>query len=261
MKRSILFIVLACFLAGPALAATSDTALQVLILGNQKHSLEQSLNAVPTAAVVVDPSVLLSPATLFGIAEPRLVAIAPSDPALADKVAVPLVIILGTKKEAVWDLYAKVIEQAPELVHALIKGQTSMLGAMVSPVDNSVEILGVHPELLVMAGRYILAESGAVQAVEDPTPKPVISEELVQQPAKGSAPVDKAQVEAEPAVTQEEVAPDTDVEAILEAIIPDQDKAEVAESSGGGLGFFGVLLFIAALVGTIVFMDKTVLRP
>lgn len=262
MKRSILFVVLACFLAGPALAGTSDTALQLLILGNQKHSLEQSLNAVPTAAVVVDPSVLLSPATLFGIAEPRLVAITPTDPALADKVAVPLVIVLGTKKEAVWDLYARILAQAPELVHALIKGSTSMLGALVNPVDNSIDILGVHPELLVLAGKYLLTESGAGNIEEDAV-QPVAPVQESEQPVKGTAPVDKVQVEdtaPEPASSQEEVVQGDDVEAILEAITPEQEKPEVAESSGGGIGFFGILLFIVALIGTIVYMEKTVLK-
>lgn len=249
MKRSIFFIVLAFFWSGSVLADTSDTALRLLILGNQKYALEQSLGVAPVAAVVVDPSVTLSPTALFNVFEPHLVTIAPSDSALANKVAVPLVIILGTEKKAIWDLYAQVLAQAPDLIPALIKGETSMLGAMVYAESNTVEILGVHPDLLVIAGKYMLGQSSLGQSIKDsavqPVP-PVLTDSAV------------SSEEAKTIVQEQEAQ---DMEAQLQVVASDQlEQPEAAESSSGGLGFWGVLLFVAALVGTIVYMDKTVLK-
>lgn len=237
MKRSIFFIVLVCWLAGPALASTSDTALHLLMLGNQKHALEQSFGAAPTAAVVVDPSVLLAPSTLFGISEPGLVTIDPKDSALAAKIAVPLVIVLGTDQEAVWDLYAKILKQAPDLIHALIKGQSSMYGAVVHAENNAVEILGVHPDLLVIAGQYILGKSTAQEDSEQ---------------------AQEAEADAMDATSDQDQA---DQEAGLGDLAVEQIENNIdAQSSGGGLGFFGILLFIVALIGTIMYMDKTILK-
>ena len=56
----------------------------------------------------------------------------------------------------VWSAYAGVLKKSPALVQAVLKGQTSVLGATLNAEDGSVNILGPHPDLLVMAGQYIL---------------------------------------------------------------------------------------------------------
>ena len=37
--------------------------------------------------------------------------------------------------------------------------------------------------------------------------------------------------------------------------------AEEATSEGGGFGFFSFVIFVLLLIGTVIFMDKTVLKP
>lgn len=250
MKRSISLAVLLCFLAGSALAGAPETALQLLTLGSQKRTLEQSIEPATIATIIADQSVTLSPATLFGISESRLTVTSPSDQALNEKLTAPLVIVLGTEESAIWKTYAEILSNSPELIHAVLKGQTSVLGAIANAESNTVDILGAHPDLLVMAGQYILGKPAQPAQVEE-------TKDNVETPAETPA-------ESAPEAPAEESKADNPAAASPEAHdAAPADKAEhvqEAQSSGGGFGIIGVLLFVAALVGTIVYMDKTVLK-
>lgn len=288
MKRIFSLSMLLCFLASSALAATSDEALKLLILGNQKYVLENSVEADLAATVIVDPAIETSPATLFGMPDSRLKVIK-ADSVVLDGRFTPVIIVLGTDEENVWGVYGEVLTQSPSLVQAVLKGETSVLGATVNAEDGVVSILGTHPDLMVMAGQYILgapaqkstpkadsstkktestpepaskkaeSTSAAVKNVEmdstkkaDSSSKPA-SEKTESTPAKTKvaeivADTKNAEQEAEPVAELQEAPASPNAPAI------DEPK------TGGGTTFLSVLLVVAGIIGVVILMDKTILK-
>jgi hypothetical protein len=250
MKRILLLATLFCAIAGTALAAASENALKAMALGNQKHVLEQTLAAGPLAVIVADAAIQASPADLFGMDESRIgVVTAPFDAktgltVTAKDIVTPLILILGQEEAAVWAVYANTVKASPDLIHAAMKGQVTVLGALLDAESGAVTILGAHPDLSVLVGQYLLGITTETEAA----PETKVEE--------AATPADQ------PAATAEEKHEDAKVAPAPEAGHDEAKAASQAEpASGGGGGFLGVILFIAALIGTVVFLDKTVLKP
>jgi hypothetical protein len=247
MKRIILLATLFCAIAGTALAAAPENALKAMALGNQKHVLEQTLAAGPLAVVVVDAAIQASPADIFGMDASRVgVVKAPFDAktgltVTAKDIVTPLILILGQDADAVWAVYANTVKASPDLIHAAMKGQVTVQGALLDAKTGAVTILGAHPNLSAMVGQYLLG----ITKEADEAPEAKVEE--------AAAPADQ------PATAVEEKHDEAD--AAPAAGHDDAKAAPQAEPASGGGGFLGVILFIAALIGTVVFLDKTVLKP
>ncbi len=243
MKRIISLTVMFCAITASALAAAPETALKALTLGNEKFAMEQTLKAGPVAIVIADPAITQAPEALFSLSESQVTVIrtetafGPETSAAvqAKDLVAPLVLVLGLDEESVWAVYANALQASPELIHAVLKGQVSAVGATVDASTGTVKILGAHPDLQTLVGQYLLgvAPEKAVAVT----------------PETG----DQAAPAAEPAASENHEAP---AETTHEA-----PKVEgEAQASGGGSGVMLVILFVAALVGAVIFMDKTVLK-
>ncbi len=248
MKRILLLATLFCAIAGTALAAAPENALKAMALGNQKHVLEQTLAAGPLAVIVADAAIQASPADIFGMDESRIgVVKAPFDAktgltVTAKDIVTPLILILGQDADAVWTVYANTVKASPDLIHAAMKGQVTVQGALLDTTTGAVTILGAHPDLSSMVGQYLLGITKEAEAAPEAKAE------------EAAAPADQ------PAAAVEEKHEDATA-AAPEAGHDDAKAASHAEpASGGGGGFLGVILFIAALIGTVIFLDKTVLK-
>ena len=261
MKRILSLTVLLCAVAASALAFAPETALKTLTLGNEKYALEKTLEGAPVAIVIVDPAIDVPVADLFGLPESELVTIKPEGEfgpgtSLAVQGAdltAPLVVVLGLNEDAVWAAYAATLQASPALIHAVLKSQVSALGAVLDAGSGSVKILGAHPDLQTLVGQYLLGtpEEAAPEA-QAVTEAATEAETMVQ-----AEPAAKEQHEA--AEVAEEHTAASHQEAAAEEIGHAPEAGMPAEQSGGS-GFMLVLLFVAALVGVVVFMDKTVLK-
>lgn len=267
MKRILSLTVLLCAVAASALASAPESALKALTLGNEKHALEKTLEGAPVAIVVADPTIGTPVPDLFGLPESKLVVIKPEgefgpDTNLAVQdadLAAPLVMVLGLSEDAVWTAYAGILEASPALIHAVLKGQVSALGAVLDAESGSVKVLGAHPELQALVGQYLLGapseatpEAGSETAIE-----PVAEDAPVAAEAKTEVAATETEDHEAPATAVGEDEAPAHQEADAAAHAP---EAEAAAQKSGGSGFMLVLLFVVALVGTVVFMDKTVLK-
>ncbi len=243
MKRIISLTVMFCAIAASALAAAPETALKALTLGNEKFAMEQTLKAGPVAIVIADPAITQAPEALFSLSESQVTVIRTeaafgletSAAVQAKDLVAPLVLVLGLDEESVWAVYANALKASPELIHAVLKGQVSAVGATVDASTGTVKILGAHPDLQTLVGQYLLGVAPEKAAAATPETG------------------DQAAPAAEPAASENHDAP---AEATHEA-----PKVEgEAQASGGGSGVMLVILFVVALVGAVVFMDKTVLK-
>lgn len=258
MKRILSLTVLLCAVAASALASAPESALKALTLGNEKYALEKTLDGAPVAIVIADPAITAPVAELFGLPESKLVTIRPEGEfgpgtSLAvhgDDLAAPLVMVLGLNEDAVWAAYAGTLTASPALVHAVLKGQVSALGAVLDAQSGSVKILGAHPELQTLVGQYLL------DLPSETAPQTTVA------PAEAASETQQAAAEEKhdtpEAATSEDAAP-LHQKAAPDAANHASETGEAAQKSGGS-GFMLVLLFVAALVGTVVFMDKTVLK-
>jgi hypothetical protein len=266
MKRILFLTLLFCTVAASAPAAAPEAALQALIMGNEKYTLQQSLEPATLAIIVADPAIDTPLADLFGLPESRLAVIRPagtfgSETSLSVKdsdLIAPLVVILGQDQDAVWAVYANIVLASPDLIHAVLKGRVSAQGAVVDS-EGMVTVLGAHPELQTQVGRYLL---GAAAPAEPEATVDAPAEAAVEAAAETQTALPPAEEEAgaQDAAAEESVAqPEEAVPAVVEAA-PAAASAKDAQSSGGGSGVLIAILFIAALVGTIVYMEKTVLK-
>ena len=164
MKRILSLTVLFCAVAASALAAAPEAALKALALGNEKFVLEQSLEPAPVAIVIADPAISVPVTNLFGLAEPKLAVVKPEGgfgpktglAVQGTDISVPLIVVLGLEEDAVWAVYANTLVASPDLIHAVLKGQISVVGAVVDAQSGAVRILGAHPELQILVGQYLL---------------------------------------------------------------------------------------------------------
>lgn len=271
MKNVISLVVLLCVFAGSALASAPEAALKALNLGNEKYVLEQSLKAAPIALVVADEAIAQEPAALFGLSADQLATVrAPftAGSGLTVKAAdikAPMILVLGLDEAAIWDVYATTLLASPDLVHAVLKGQVAVQGALLNAETGAVTLLGAHPEQQVMVGRYLLGKA----------PEAAPAGEKAE--AAEAAPAgEKAEAETAPAgeqATEQAAAPaEAHAEPAVEAAAPAEAAAEPAEAhagaaavahaenESGGSGFMTVILFVLALIGAVVFLDKVVLK-
>ncbi|PKN41612.1 MAG: hypothetical protein CVU60_09445 [Deltaproteobacteria bacterium HGW-Deltaproteobacteria-18] len=272
MKRILSLTVLFCAVAVSALAAAPEAALKALTLGNEKFVLEQSLAPAPLAIVIADPAISVPAADLFGMSESRIAVVKPEGgfaptTGIAVKSAdltAPLVVVLGLTEDAVWTVYANTLVASPDLIHAVMKGQISAVGAVVDAQSGAVTVLGAHPELQILVGQYLLTlpsgteAEGAAEPASEVAPETAAAAEA--QAALAPAAEEKADTETHEAMVQEDAAPAESHAAPAETVhAAAADDAQAAQESGGS-GFMLVLVFIGALIGVIVFMDKTVLK-
>ena len=236
MKKVISLAVLLCVLAVSALAATPESALKALSLGNEKYILEKSLKAKPLAIVVMDESIAQEPAALFNLAAEQVGSVrAPfgADTGLtvaAKDITAPLMLVLGLDEASVWAVYANTLAASPDLIHAVLKGQVAVQGALLDADTGAVKLIGAHPEQQTMVGRYLLGMAAEAPAAE----------------------------KVEPADAHAEAAAPAADHATPAAAGHDAPAAEA--SSEGGSGFMLIILFVVALVGAVVFLDKVVLK-
>ncbi len=252
MKKVISLAVLLCVLAGSAMAAAPEAALKALSLGNEMYTLEKSLKTKPLATVVMDESIAQEPAALFNLAAEQVGSVrAPfgADTGLtvaAKDITAPLMLVLGLDEASVWAVYANTLAASPDLIHAVLKGQVAVQGALLDADTGAVKLLGAHPEQQTMVGRYLLGmttEAPAAEKAEAAEEKPAAEQaEPAEAHAEAAAP---AADHAEPAAAGH-AAPAAD--------------AQAEAASEGGSGFMLIILFVVALVGAVVFLDKVVLK-
>ncbi len=250
MKRIISVAVVFFALVGSALASAPESAQSLLIQGNQQYVLKKNAAEGVVAAVVADPAIAVNPAELFGLAEARIATYRPaafgSDADVAGlgiDLTAPLYVVLGQDAESVWATYLAVVKAAPDLIYAVMKGQTSVIGAIYNAETGAVTTLGAHPDLLVLAGQHILG------VPLTPTAAPVAEAKTEEAPAE--------QPQAAEAKTEAPEAAHAPAEADHAAPAAGHETA----SEGGSSGPLAIVLFIVALIGTVIFMDKTVLKP
>jgi hypothetical protein len=269
MKRILSLTVLFCAVAVSALAAAPEAALKALSLGNEKFVLEQSLAPAPLAIVIADPAISVPATDLFGLSESRLAVVKPEGgfgpktgiAVQAADLTAPLIVVLGLTEDAVWTVYANTLVASPDLIHAVMKGQVSAVGAVVDAQSGAVKVLGAHPELQILVGQYLLTLPSGTET------------EGTAEPAQEVAPETGAATEPQAVVTEEKADTETHETVVQEDAVLAENHAAPADTAhgapaedaqtgqeSGGSGFMLVLVFIAALIGVIVFMDKTVLK-
>ena len=124
----------------------------------------------------------------------------------------------------------------------MLKGQVAVQGALLDADTGAVKLLGAHPEQQTMVGRYLLGMAAEAPAAE----KAQAAEET------------PAAEKAEPAEAHADVAAPAADHAEPAAAGHEAPAAEA--SSEGGSGFMLIILFVVALVGAVVFLDKVVLK-
>lgn len=267
MKNVISLVVLLCAFAGSALASAPEAALKALNLGNEKYVLEQSLKAAPIALVVADESIAQEPAALFGLSADQLATVrAPFTAGSgltvnAADIKAPMILVLGLDEAAIWDVYATTLLASPDLVHAVLKGQVAVQGALLNAETGAVTLLGAHPEQQVMVGRYLLgkapeaAPAGETAEAAEAETAPAGEQATAQAAEPAEAHAEPAVEAAAPAVAAESEAAAEPAEAHAGAAAQPH-----AENESGGSGFMTVILFVLALIGAVVFLDKVVLK-
>lgn len=265
MKHILSAAVLFFICVTSAQAAAPDTAQNLLRMGNQKFVQERSLGEnAPTICILADPAITADPATIFGLDAARLTVVRPGThfgpqtdvSGLNTATLLPLYMILGIDEAQVWAVYESVLGQYPQLIYAVMKGQTSVVGATFDSATGLVTELGTHPDLLVMAAQHVLgtpeaeiAEDAPADATES-TPETPSTQEAETSDTNAAA--------ASPEQEAETPAPETDAVA-APAAAPADHTAAHTEAEGGASATV-ILLFIIALVGVVIFMDRTVLK-
>ncbi|GAB1410476.1 hypothetical protein MASR1M90_16300 [Desulfovibrionales bacterium] len=258
MKRLLCVLSVFFVLASAAHAATPGQVHQLLILGNHLNVLERSMAAeTPLAAIVVDPSITGVSAALFGLTDSQVALFQAPAPfgqcadlsGLDLDTTLPLYVLLGTDPETIWATAEAVLTAKPELIYAVMKGQTALLGAVIDASTGAVTFIGTHPDLLPMAARHILGQAA-------PAPEATENAEVQQEEQVDAAAPVKAQEQAEVLAEQ---TPAQDAGA-AEAPAHGAEAVSEAPAQSGGMGGFGIVLFIVALIGTVILMDKTVLK-
>jgi len=253
MKKIISLAVLLCAFAGSALAAAPENALKALVLGNEKAAMEQSLEAGPLAIVVADKAIEADPAALFGMTPAQVAVIkVPFGPdaglsVTAKDLTAPVVIVLGTDEESVWAVFANTVKASPDLIHAVMKGQVAAQGAILDAKTGTVKLLGMHPDTSSLVGQYLLgitAEATPAEAAKAEA-APAETAKAEEAPAEGHAA--PAEIHSAPAEGHGEAA-------------AGHEAAKAEEGSGGGMSFPMLILFVVALVGVVIALDKVVLK-
>jgi hypothetical protein len=275
MKKVISLVVLLCAFAGSALASAPEAALKALNLGNEKFVLEQAIGDGLLAVVVADEAIEAEPAALFGLAADRVATIrVPFGPEAglavqATDIAAPMFLVLGLDEDAIWAVYANTLKASPELIHAVLKGQVMAQGALVNAETGAVTLLGAHPDQQVLVGRYLLSspETAAADTAETEQVEPAPAAAKAETHAEVAAePAEEAKAEAVEAAaeTHEEPAAEAHTEEVAEPATEGHaaaaDAHAAAPESEGGFGFMSLILFVVALVGAVIFLDKVVLK-
>lgn len=141
-------------------------------------------------------------------------------------------LIAQTTLANVWSAIETILTKSPAIAARAAHGQVKVVGGMYDILTGKVEILGEHPDQAALLA--------ACQASESHEP----ATGATAHPDNGAASHNTAKADhAEPAATPEHAA----------------QNAE--EQSSGGFGFFSFVIFALALIGVVIFMDKTVLKP
>ena len=265
MKRIISVVLVFFALAGTALASSPKSVQCLLTLGNQQYLLKKKLGSCGTlAAIIADPAIAANPAELFGLNDDQAVLYRLADPfgpttdlsALNIDLNAPLYLILGLDADAVWNLNVNLVKTMPDLILNILKGQTAIIGATYDPDSGRVQMLGSHPDLLVLAVQHILEKPQA--EASDPTQEIEIFTESA--PIEESVTVEVAEILPETKDTPTKEAPT--VEEIAQDESPDQvvKQTDPQVTPDSGSSAWGIIFFIIALIGVVILLDKTVLK-
>lgn len=155
---------------------------------------------------------------------PALQAVRQAHPELEGSALVDAVI-----EANVWQAIADIFTRSPIIAARAAKGEVAVVGALYDLLSGEVRFLGEHPQQAQLVASAP-AESHGTPAHGAPAA-----------PAHGAPGADHA---ATPAPAHANEAP-----------------AHAPEGKSGGVGFGSVLLLVVALVGVVILLDKTILRP
>ena len=145
-------------------------------------------------------------------------------------------LVVAVIEANVWQSIADILRRSPAIAARVAMGEVAVVGAMYDIRSGEVRFLGPHPQQAELIPQ-VLPEGGHAAPATHPTTTSAHTEApKVQQAAAVHA-------EAAPAGHG----------------APAPEAAH--EKSSGGFGFFSFLVFVAALIGVVILLDKTILRP
>lgn len=155
-------------------------------------------------------------------------------------------LITSAITENVWEAIASILTNSHGIAERAAEGKVVVIGAVYDIMTGKVTLMGTHPDQAALL-------HGADKAVS------IAPAEAVQT----QAPAEKAAATQDEGELHGEHAPAHDAAEAGETHGPAADPhgEEVHGDAGhgestGGPGMAGILLFIAALIGTVVYMDK-----
>ena len=157
-------------------------------------------------------------------------------------------LIAQTTLANIWTAIETILVKSPAIAARAAQGKVKVVGGMYDILTGKVEILGEHPNQATLLGQA--AQTGAHGHAAAPA--------HVEAPAAKAAPAHAATApEMKKTAHAEETAPTKTEDTHATPVA----HAEEASSEEGGFGFFSFIIFVLLLVGTVIFMDKTVLKP
>ncbi|MDK2872647.1 MAG: carbonic anhydrase [Desulfomicrobiaceae bacterium] len=155
----------------------------------------------------------------------------------------------------VWQTIEDIFKRSPAIAKRAAQGKTAVVGAIYDITSGQVRFLGEHPNQAALLAAVPADPHGGGDAHTADTQGHATAPH--QEEAMPAAPVQHA----ESAAGHGAGAPQT-MAAAHATPAQDAHAPEAGhEAKSGGLGFFSFLLFVAALIGVVILLDKTILRP
>lgn len=154
----------------------------------------------------------------------------------------------------VWQAIEDILKRSPAIAARVAQGKTSVVGAIYDITSGKVRFLGEH------------TQQAALLASVPADPHAGSGAHATETQGDTAAPHQEAAIPAALAQHTEPSGhnPASAPQAVAAAHAEAQDAhgpAATSEAKSGGFGFFSFLLFVAALIGVVILLDKTVLRP
>lgn len=155
-------------------------------------------------------------------------------------------LIAQTTLANIWTAIETILAKSPAIAARAAQGKVTVVGGMYDILTGKVEILGEHPNQAALLAAYPKAVAPHATAPAQQT------HQAVKKHAEPAAASETHAEKAAPAATH--VASEADTHQAPAAHGEEQ-------STGGGFGFFSFIIFVLLLIGTVMFMDKTVHKP
>ncbi|BDV01709.1 hypothetical protein TDMWS_17940 [Thermodesulfomicrobium sp. WS] len=144
----------------------------------------------------------------------------------------------------VWQAIEDILKRSPAIAARVAQGKTAVVGAIYDIASGAVRFLGEHPnQAALLAAAPTASHAGGDGHAADTQEHAAAPHQNEATPAASAAHAQNAESGAHAEAKDA------------------HGTATAPEAKSGGFGFFSFLLFVAALIGVVILLDKTILRP